>query len=438
MPGSIQPAWDTTYRIDSDLPEIFLSTGVLYATVPVLPPFNTKAGEPVIEAQRTQRNNGFTTINDNFEVFLYHMSNPGEEPRSRRVVVYVRNVGEEAVDLMAKQIMEADGKMGKVDGPEGRLGIRALDLNAWSTVSPNSNHIAPGNGAAIGWSPRLSNDAYDDATKSSFFTGIVRVEVGSLAFVSAGAVESEGLTKQRQKQIDATNLQVYVIAVSSEVPVNELSEACEALINKGAHSGEGAMDINIAPPPCHVRRVVGVSKNFLWQSENVVLNADALTTEGIAFQMAAPKVQTVGCEIARQTQDMLLHPPYVHADTVGNYMQEYLIHLTLDNPGTESRTVDVRFGKQDASIGLAWQVAVADYPKKTIMMMNSENQIHTNWAGAWTTDDLPDNTRSFFEGSPELGPVTLAPGENRTVTLRLLPLASSSLPFQIHVMEVEE
>lgn len=418
MPGKIVQSPETVWRIDSDLPEIFLSRGVLYATVPTLPPFLTKEGVPVSPAMRQQRNAGFKAIDGSFEVFLYHMSNPGEEPRSRRVVVYARNVGSEPVTITPRQIMEVIGeeptrKMAKIDGPEGRLGVRQLG-EKWDQVV-QTVVIPAGQGAAIGWSPRLSKSGDVDATTSDFFTGTVRADV---AMKAAGKPA----------------LEVYVVGVGSDVPVEGLGAACEALLETGAHSGEGSMDLNIPPPECHVRRVVGVSRNFLWESDNVVIDAAGLDASGVAFQMAAPKVQTVGCEQARQTQDLVLHPPYVHPDTVGNYMQEYMVTLTLSNPGTTPRTVDVRFGKQDADIGLAWQVAVADTPTPRDAM--KALPIVTEWAGGWRTDDRPDNTRSFFVKAPgtiEAAPLVLEGGATKTVTLRFFPLASSSLPFQIVV-----
>lgn len=417
LPGRITPSPETVWRIDSDLPEIFLSRGVLYATVPTLPPFLTKDGVPVAAEMRQQRNAGFTSIDGSFEVFLYHMSNPGEEPRSRRVVVYARNVGSQPVTITPRQIMESRGQMAKVDGPEGRLGVRQLG-EKWDQVVKEVT-IGAGQGAAVGWSPRLTKSGEVDATISDFFTGTVRADV---AMAAAGK----------------PSLEVYVVGVGSDVPIAGLGAACEALLGQGAHSGEGGMDLNIPPPECHVRRVVGVSRNFLWESDNVVLDATALGEGGVAFQMAAPKVQTVGCEPARQTQDMLLHPPYVHPDTVGNYMQEYIVTLTLANPGATPRAVDVRFGKQDADIGLAWQVAVADAPTPRDAM--KALSIVTEWAGGWRTDDRADNTRSFFIKAPgtiEAAPLVLDAGATRTVTLRFFPLASSSLPFQIVVANAD-
>lgn len=416
MPGAITPSPETVWRIDSDLPEIFLSRGVLYATVPVLPPFDTKQGVAIPEAMRTQRNAGFTGIDGSFEVFLYHMSNPGEMPRSRRVVVYARNIGDQGVTIKPRQIIESTGQMARAEGPEGRLGVRQLG-DKWDRVV-ESVAIAPGQGAAVGWSPRLTKSEAADATISDFFTGTLRADVETAA----------GTPK----------LEVYVVAVGSDVPVAGLAAACEALLGRGAHSGEGDMDLLIPTPECHVRRVVGVSRNFLWKSDNVVLDATALTTKGIDFQMAGMGVQSVGCEAARQTQDLLLHPPYVHADTVGNYMQEYMVTLTLANPSATPRTVDVRFGKQDADIGLAWQVAVGDGPTDRESM--KALPIMTEWAGGWRTNDLPDNTRSFFitgPGTTDATPIVVEPATSRTVTLRFFPLASSSLPFQIHVAAVE-
>lgn len=87
LPGSVGPSTDSVYTIHSDLPERFLTEGVLYATTPVLPPFDLNNGQPLSEAMRTQVNQGFTTIDDDFEVFVFHISAPGDGSSPRRVTV---------------------------------------------------------------------------------------------------------------------------------------------------------------------------------------------------------------------------------------------------------------------------------------------------------------------------------------------------------------
>jgi hypothetical protein len=447
LPGAVQPHPRLKYRIDSDLPEIFLSTGTLYTTAPVLPEFLTKAGQPVSESQRRQRNGGFTTIDGDFEVFVYHMSNPGVgasagEPRQRRVVVYVKNTGRSDVTVSPRQIMESAGTMARADGPESRLSRRMLADEYDRPVAPLT--LAPGGEGVIGYSPRLSTkDGSDaDASPSDFFNGMVQAEVKA----------ANG----------RPSLEVSVVAIDAAVPAAEFAKAAAAAAVRGAHSGEGGMDLQIPPPQCHIRRVVGVMPGFIWKSEPVVVDMSALprsakaelsdepmteerrkrsagSVPGIAFLMAAPAEQTRSCPLARQTADMLLHPGYVHADTVGNYQVEYFVTLTLVNPSDTPRHVDLRFGKQDADVGLAWQVVTGDGPASAAELAAAPIQLQ--WAGGWRKDDLPDNTRSLFApaagipGEPSVtAAITLEPRSARTVSLRLMPVGTSSLPFFLYVV----
>jgi len=450
MPGRVVPSPETVYRIDSDLPEIFVSTGVLYGTMATLPPFKTKDGRDVPENQRRQRNAGFATIDSSFEVFLYHMSNPlawAEQitdpsrvtiaKESRRVVVYAHNAGVVPVRVRPRQIVEADGTMAKADGPETRLSRRVF-TDQFERVL-DEVVIPAGEGRAIGWTPRLgvAKDRIaageTDATASDFVTGTLRADVEAIANKdSPGAASGQ------------TSLEVTVIGVDAAVPLNGLDDACAALRTVGARSGEGAMDLTIPPPECHVRRVVGVFKNFIWQSDPIVLDAAELPKGAVSFLMAAPRVQTGGCPEAQQTQDMLLSPGYVHSDTVGNYMVEYLVTLTLVNPSDTPLAVDVRFGKQDADVGITWQITSGTTAATRDELMKTP--VRSQWAGGWRKDDLADNTRSFFEErsaivprSDELvkagaAPITLAAGERRTISLRLMPIGTSSLPFELKVV----
>lgn len=439
LPGHAEPSPDAVYRIDSDLPEMFLSTGVLYSTTPTLPVFLTKGGEPVLESQRRQTNAGFRTIDQDFEVFVYHMSNPGDLPRHRRVVVLVANNGQAEATLRPTQIMESHGTMAKADGPESRLSRRMLSGD-WDTPL-SSVTIAPGAAQVIGWGPRLSDaDGMargEDACASDFVTGFVRARVDS------------GTSAQ-------PNLDVAVVAIDGHVPREGFDQAAASELQRGARSGEGGMDLQIAPPACHVRRVVGVFKSFIWTSQEVVLDVSALPSTvsvpprdgalpipGHAFLMAAPGVQTRDCPEAQQTTNMLLYPGYVHPDTVGNYQVEYLVTLTLVNTGQSSRSVDIRFGKQDADIGLAWQITLASRPvdRRTV----ASQPVYVQWAGGWRKDDLPDNTRSLLVpafGTPNEiahpGRLTLKPGERQTATLRFMPVGTSSLPFHLHVVPLTD
>ncbi|MFN9973599.1 MAG: hypothetical protein ACK58T_27285, partial [Phycisphaerae bacterium] len=132
LPGRIEARPETVYRVDSDLPEMFMSTGVLYTTRAELPEFLTKDGKAVPREMRVQRNAGCAGLDQSCEVFVYHMSFPALDEattgrRERRGVVYAKNVGSAAAVLKPRQIMEAHGTMAKVDGPESRLAYRVME-----------------------------------------------------------------------------------------------------------------------------------------------------------------------------------------------------------------------------------------------------------------------------------------------------------------------
>lgn len=439
LPGRIEASPETVYRVDSDLPEVFLSPGVLYTTRAELPEFLTKDGKAVPREMRVQRNAGFAGIDRSFEVFVYHMSNPapGEAPtaegrRERRVVVYAKNVGSAAAVLKPRQAMEARGTMAKADGPESRLAYRVME-DRWERVM-DGVRLEPGKGEVIAWTPRLSvKDAKGkDETSSDFVTGLVRVEVERYEAGKQGPAPVPSLGEGASRH---GVFEVSVIAIDGAVEAEDFGAAAEALLGVGARSGEGAMDLTVPPPECHVRRVVGVSKNFLWRSENVRLDATKLDERGVSFLMAAPGIQTFGCPAARQTQDLLLSPGFVHPETIGNYMQEYMVTLTLVNPGAAARMVDVRFGKQDADVGVAWQVDVGNAPTTREALMEYPTLVE--WAGGWRKDDLPDNTRSFFMNDLARGEaqwIEVPAKSEKTVTIRMMPVGTSSLPFEVRVV----
>lgn len=438
LPGRLEPIAERPYRIDSDLPEMFTSLGVLYSTRATLPPFRAKSGQPVPESQRQQRNLGFRTIDAGFEVFLYHLSYAGEGPRDRRLTVYVTNRGPTPVTLRPSQIIEARGKMATFDGPESRLALRTLQ-EQWDHPLPEVQ-IPPAAGRVIAWTPRISDkqapsgDA--DRFTEDFVTGIVRAQVSSPA---------------------AADLEVAVIAVAGDTPIDGLTEASKALLEVGANSAE-TMDLSIPPPECHVRRVGGVSRNFLWRSDDTLIDVSTLPIApltlkdakgvahagppGIGLLMTAPRVQTVDCPEARQTGDMLLHPGYVHPETIGNYQVEYLVNLTLSNPTDSPKAIDLRFGKHDADIGLAWQIAIG--AKHASPDELKALPAHVQWAGAWRKDDLPDNTRSLLaplshadDRTARPGSLTLQPKSQVRVSLRFVPVGTSSMPFMLHAVPVD-
>ncbi|MFN9976723.1 MAG: hypothetical protein ACK58T_43170, partial [Phycisphaerae bacterium] len=300
--------------------------------------------------------------------------------------------------------------------------------------------LEPGEGDGIAWTTRLSVKGWKgkDETESDFVTGLVRVEVEG--------EEAKGDAKAERQNPSPTpslgegasrhgGFEVTVVAIDGAVEAEDFGSAAEALLDVGARSGEGAMDLTIPPPECHVRRVVGVSKNFVWRSENVRLDASKLDERGVSFLMAAPGIQTLQCPQAKQTQNLLLSPGFVHPETIGNYMQEYLVTLTLVNPGAAAKMVDVRFGKQDADVGVAWQVDVGDRAATREALMDYPTLVE--WAGGWRKDDLPDNTRSFFMNDSarnESQWIEVPAKSAKTVTLRMMPVGTSSLPFEVRVV----
>lgn len=407
MPGTHAPSPRTVYRIDSDLPEIYTTNGVLYSTRPVLPPFDMVDGKPVPEEMRTQKNLGFESIDDDFEVFLYHLSREHAPRETRRIVVYLRNTGDIPATVAPRQVMEHGPNAGNPTSVESALTRRVL-TEAWDIVADPLT-VEPGQGKVIGWTKRLGAGADGaDTTRSTFVTGILR----------AGVSGTKG---------GKPSLEVSVISVPGLDNLEELDSQAEALHNTGAQSGETNMDLTIPPPECHVRRVGGVSPNVMWVSAPLRFDVATLPDEDIYFQMAKFAVQSVGCEEARQSVDMLLHPGYVHADTVGNYMMEYLVTMTLSNSGQEPRQVDLQFGKDDAPIGLAWQMAIGDEPATIAQLESLPVQIE--WAGKRRTDNAPYFTKTML---PD-GPLTIAPGEQTTVSMRLMVVGTSSLPYQIHL-----
>ncbi|MFN9992142.1 MAG: hypothetical protein ACK54H_02260, partial [Phycisphaerales bacterium] len=61
------------------------------------------------------------------------------------------------------------------------------------------------------------------------------------------------------------------------------------------------------------------------------------------------------------------------------------------------------------------------------------------WAGAWRNDDLPDDTRSFFDSTElgvaaKAGAVAIPAKSARTVSLRFVPVGTSSMPFMLFIV----
>lgn len=417
LPGHPVPSPHAKFRIDSDLPELYLTNGVLYTTKAVLPPLRSKNGDEIPASMRTQRNIGFDGIRDSVEVFLYHFSqskkdNPGE---MRRIVVLAENVGPSPARVSPRQVIVAKSGMAHVGSVESILGERVFTDKFDTPVAPML--IQPGSAAILGYTPQLgAKEDGEDTAKSNFVNGILRAKV-----------DAESLDPNSRPR-----LQVSVVSIPASPDKSTMLAQAMANLERGADSGEGY--INMATPPefCAVRRVVGVSYCQMWQSDVVRIDAAQLPDGGIEFPMALPANQSVGCEDARQTVDLLLHPVFVHPDSIGNYHMEYFVRLVLANGGTTEKSVDLRFGKKDAAIGLVWQIATGAAPL-TYEEISKRPHTH-NWTGKGAKDAVaPRFDASFLQD----GAVKLAPGEEKAVTLRFLILGTSSLPFDLIVQPVK-
>ncbi|MEQ8821547.1 MAG: hypothetical protein RLY93_15035 [Sumerlaeia bacterium] len=414
LPGRHVNSPRTYYRIDSDLPEIYYTNGVLYSTKTVLPPFKTDKGEPVPEEMRTQVNKGFRGIDDSFEVFLYHLAKQLSPDETRRIVVYVENIGDIAARIEPRQAMFHGGNAGTPTSVESQLG-RAVFEEDWDTPV-GSLTLEPGQGAVIGMTKKLNSKLQDDNnTAATFVTGIVRADVSA----------PQGVHRRPK-------LEVTVLSLPGSTDPARYDDAVAALMGTGADSGETYMDLLIPPPDCHLRRVVGTARNVLWQSDPVVIDVAALPEKDggrVTFPMTLPEIQSAGCRQAQQTLPLLLHPPYVRPDSIGNYHMEYYVTMTLMNGGAEPKTVDLRYGKEDARVGLVWQMAVAD----EAMPLTELEKLPTiiGWAGKSAEGSVePDYDESMLEAA---GPLTLEPGESKTVSLRTMVLGTASLPYFLRV-----
>lgn len=413
LPGTREAHPVTSYYIHSDLPEIFKTPGVVYSTEAVLPPFNLNDGTPQTLAQRTQVNNGFTTINGSFDVFIFHISSPGDCSTPRRVVVYARNDGTGSVTIDPRQVMQTDGAVGDVHEMESTLGARVL-ADTWDDPL-GSMTLAPGQGRVIAYSKRFAicqNNS--DASQNVNCFGRVR-----------------SLVNNADPVTHPTNLKLFVVGIPGIANLSTLDAQTAPYLTVGADSGEAEVNMSAPISGCSLNRACGVHTNFVWRSDLVTIDLDEIPTLGHTFQMALPSVQSNGCPTQRQTQDMLLRPNYAPPDTVGNYMVEYRLRVRFVNRSASSaRAVDLRFGRNDADVGLAWQVATSPSAVPTDALTDIA-PVRTGWVGPLQTGDLADYTRSFL--ASDGGTITLPPCGERYVSVRFLILGNSSLPFQVGV-----
>ena len=397
FPGGLEPHPDTQYYIESDLPERLLTPGVLYATVPVLPP--DLLGEPIL-AMRTQIvSGGFTTIDGDFDVMLWHTSSPGDGSQPRRIVVYVRNDGTGPVQVSPQQVVVTDG--GYIQMSE-TLGVRVLENDWDAPVGPVS--LAAGAGNVIAYSKRFA---------ASYNSSDTSANVNCFGRVRAVVTNTDPGSHP-------TTLTVYVTAIPG-ANVNQNKSLAESLLDQGAQSGE-PFDLNTPPSGCANRRATGVMETFVWRSSLLTLDAADLSADGERFRMAMAAINTQTCPDGRQTADMILRPGYVRPDSIGNYLKDYRVTFRLINTDPfMPRTVDITFEQPSALIGLAWQVVIGGAPAADAAV--DAQSVRTGWGSS--------TAYSFFAqdgGPPEIGPC-----EDRYVTLRFQILGGSSLPFDIAV-----
>ncbi len=390
LPGGRAAHPETKWGIVSDLPESFEGYGVLYSTRPVLP-----GGERAPELARQRRAGGFRTIDGGFDVFLFHLNKTSSS--TQRLIVFVENRGQAPVTLKPLQVIKSEGTIGRVHEFESTLGARVLSGD-WDHPLGQVT-VAPGEGRVAAFGKNFGDGAVDgpDSSRNVNTFGYARVEV-----------ESAG---------GAPDLEVSVMAI----PAGELA-GMEELAERWKGSAAKSTDevgMQTAPQGCNLGRAVGVYPNFVWRSDPVVVDVRALGEEGLVFPMALPEVQTAGCPEARQTQDLALYPGYSRPETVGNYMIETEVRFTLTNPGETTATVDLRFGKRDADVGLAYSVETTESLEG---QWEFGDEVRTLWAGP---------KQSAAEKSLLEKPMQVAPGGGVRVALRYLILGNSSLPFEL-------
>jgi hypothetical protein len=389
--------------------------------MPILPPDSN--GNPSLALRTQTSNGGFTHVPGDFDIFLFHLIPGTCSPviSDKRIVIHVKNEGTGPIDVNAKQIIVTDGVIGTIHEMESTLGRREL-ADDWDTTAVGRIQTIPAGGSAVvAYSKRFRSDAnnVDRSTNINCF-GRVRCAVNN---ANAGT--------------SPTLLHVSVVAIDGSVPVNStaLNNAANALLGQAARSGESGIDINTAPTGCQTRRAVGTYDTFLWNTPAGSLTLDASATTTRTFQMALWQLASGGCPSGQQSITMRRYPGFTRPDTIGNYHVDYRVNVRLVNKSnTTTAAMDLRFGKSNADVGLAWQVATSPggspFPTTATLLAAP---VRTGWAGPNQT--ATGLTRSFL--ASDGGPIVLGPCEARNVSLRFLILGNSSLPFQIHAVPLD-
>lgn len=436
LPGRTLPHPNTRWGIISDLPESFSDHGVLYATTDVLP---APADNAAPEELRTQiKRHGFTHIDSGFDVFLFHLIK--STTATARIVVYAKNNGDKPVTVTPHQSIKSEGVIGRVHDFESELAKRVLGrVPDAAVVSHDKTYpditfptesvdmqvryqgrqkptsptlqIPPGEGRIVAYGKRFGavKDAGPDGSNNVNCFGYVRARVANE---------------------EPVNLDVYVIAIPAG-PREQMQAEAEKLLTTGATSTD-MVRMDRAPQDCAVGRAVGVYPNFTWRNNPITIDIANLPSgdESTTFPMALPEIQTAGCADARQTTDLVLRPGYTRPDTIGNYMIEYEVAITVTNSGDTTKTADLFFGKQDADVGLAYMsshapgaVAPNEYtfrPPATV----TDVVVGSAWAGP---------KQSSVEKSFYPSPVKIGPGATRTLGVKFMICGNSSLPFHLGI-----
>jgi len=404
LPGSHEDHPDSEYYIISDVPERFGTEGILYSTRETMP---VQAPDYPPSPFDVQETNGFTSIDDNFDVFMFHISSPGDGSAPRRIVVYAQNNGANSVEISPVQKIVTDGIIGTVHEMESTLGEDFLNGAVDDFGLPDTITVPAGEGAVIGFSKKFST-------------------------FPAGTYKSQNVNcfGRLRAQVAGTDpdLDVFIAAIdttSADVPPDVLSikSSVESLVasNTGAEELE-SFDFDSSPPGCALRRSTGVFPQSTWRSDLITYDLNALPG-GVTYQMGLDDIRTGGCPDMSQTVGALRYPRFLRDESIGNFMADHRVQFRVINSGTEPREFDLEFGKSDADIGLVYQLAEGEsLPPDSAV--NAETAV-SEWAG-------PNQNAvfaSFFPDSPQ----TLAPGEEIYIALRFQILGNSSTPFQIRI-----
>ncbi len=435
LPGKTLPHPDTRWGIISDLPESFSDHGVLYATTKVLPASPVNPAPEELRTQVTAHN--FSHIDGGFDVFLFHLIK--STTATARIVVYAKNNGDAPVTVKPHQSIKSEGVIGRVHDFESELANRVLGRMRDASVVPEGGTYPEVTFPTEGYSTQARRP------KDASTTPAMEIPVGQGRIIAYGKrfgavkdsgsdgsnnVNCFGYVRARIANKEPVNLDVYVIAIPAG-PRDQMQAEAEKLLSTGATSTD-MVRMDRPPQDCAVGRAVGVYPNFIWRNDPVTIDianlpsGDAPTT----FPMALPEIQTAGCADARQTTDLVLHPGYTRPDTIGNYMIEHDIAITVTNSSDTTKTADLYFGKQDADVGLAFmsshapgKVAPDEYPFRP-PASPGDVVVGALWAGP---------KQSALEKSFLPRPVTIGPGVTRTLGVKFMICGNSSLPFYIGI-----